>query len=33
MPMLFYLPMIVWMGMWGAVQDELCAPVKVKANK
>jgi hypothetical protein len=33
MPMLFYLPMILWMGMFEVVQNELCAPAKVKADK
>ena len=33
MPMFFYLPMILWLGMCGVVQDELRVPVKVKANK
>lgn len=33
MPMLFYLPMILWMGMFDVVQNELRAPVKVKAKK
>lgn len=32
MPMLFYLPIILWMGMFEVVQDELCTPVKVKAD-
>lgn len=31
--MLFYLPMIIWMGMCGVAQDELRVPVKVKATK
>lgn len=33
MPMLFYLPIILWMGMWGVAQDEFCAPIKAKAEK
>lgn len=32
MPMLFYLPMILWLGMFEVVQDELCA-AKAKAKK
>lgn len=29
MPMLFYFPLIVWMGMMAAAQDEMC-PVRVQ---
>jgi len=32
MPLLFYFPMIVWLGMFGVVQDEIRAPVKIKAQ-
>ena len=28
MPLLFYFPLIVWMGMMGIVQQEMHAPVK-----
>jgi hypothetical protein len=31
MPLLFYLPMIVWMGFCGIAQDEL-RPAKAKAK-
>ena len=30
MPLLFYLPLIVWMGMLGAMQDEMRVPVKAR---
>lgn len=33
MPMLFYLPMIFWLGMYGVVQDELCPVADKKAVK
>ena len=29
MPLLFYLPLIIWMGLFVAAQDEMRAPVKV----
>lgn len=29
MPMLFYLPMILWLGMFGVVQDELRPSTKL----
>jgi hypothetical protein len=32
MPLLFYFPYIVWMGMMQLVQDEMRAPVKIKAR-
>lgn len=31
MPLLFYLPLIIWMGLFKAAQDEMQAPVKVNA--
>jgi len=33
MPLFFYLPLIVWMGMCGLAQDDLRAPVKIKAKR
>jgi hypothetical protein len=33
MPLFFYLPLILWMGMSAVAQDELCAPVKIKAKR
>jgi hypothetical protein len=33
MPLLFYLPMIIWLGVLGAAQDEMRVPVKVKARR
>ena len=33
MPLLFYFPFIVWMGMMEIAQDEMRAPVRVKAQK
>ena len=30
MPLLFYFPLIIWMGMLGAMQDELRMPVTAK---
>jgi hypothetical protein len=33
MPLLFYLPIILWMGMLGVTHDEFCVPAKVKAKK
>ena len=32
MPLLFYFPYIVWMGMMQLVQDEMRVPVKIKAQ-
>jgi len=32
MPLLFYFPFIVWMGLMEVVQDEMRIPVKVKAR-
>jgi hypothetical protein len=32
MPLFFYLPMIVWMGMCGIAQDEM-VPSKSKQNR
>jgi hypothetical protein len=32
MPLLFYFPLIVWMGTMEIVQQEVHAPVKVKAQ-
>jgi hypothetical protein len=29
MPLLFYLPLIIWMGLFVAAQDEMRAPVKL----
>ena len=31
MPPLFYLPLIIWMGLFETAQDEMRVPVKVKA--
>lgn len=31
MPLLFYLPLIIWMGLYETAQDEMRVPVKVKA--
>jgi len=31
MPLLFYLPLIIWMGLFEAAQDEMRAPDKVNA--
>ena len=28
MPLLFYLPLIIWMGLFEVAQDEMRAPVK-----
>jgi len=33
MPLLFYLPIIVWAGMVAAVQEDLRAPVRIKAQE
>jgi hypothetical protein len=30
MPLLFYFPLIIWMGMLEAMQDELRVPVKAR---
>lgn len=32
MPLFFYLPMIIWMGLFGIAQDEVYAPVKAKVK-
>jgi hypothetical protein len=32
MPLLFYFPYIVWMGMMQIVHDEMRVPVKIKAR-
>jgi hypothetical protein len=32
MPLLFYFPFIVWMGLMEVAQDEMRIPVKVKAR-
>jgi hypothetical protein len=31
MPLLFYLPLIIWMGLFEVAQDKMRGPVKVKA--
>ena len=31
MPLVFYLPLIIWIGLFEAAQDEMRVPVKVKA--
>jgi hypothetical protein len=31
MPLLFYLPLIIWMGLFEVAQDEMRVPVKVEA--
>ena len=33
MPLLFYFPLIVWMGMLEAIQDEMRVPAKAKARR
>ncbi len=33
MPLFFYLPMIIWLGLADAAQKDLRAPVKIKARK
>lgn len=33
MPLLFYLPMIIWLGMLGAAQNESPEPIKVRARR
>ena len=30
MPLLFYFPLIVWMGMFEAMQDEMRVPAKAR---
>jgi hypothetical protein len=32
MPLLFYFPLIIWLGMAEIVQDELRVPVKIKVR-
>jgi hypothetical protein len=32
MPLLFYFPLIIWMGMLEALQDEMRVPVTAKAS-
>jgi len=33
MPMLFYLPLIVWLGMIEVAQENMCVPSKVPARR
>ena len=33
MPLLFYFPLIVWMGMLEAMQDEMWVPVTAKPRR
>ncbi|MGA8387412.1 MAG: hypothetical protein WBV43_05285 [Pseudolabrys sp.] len=33
MPLLFYFPLIVWMGMLEAIQDEMRVPATAKARR
>ena len=33
MPLLFYFPLIVWMGMLEVMQDEMRAPATVNARR
>ena len=33
MPLFFYLPMIIWLGMVDAAQKDTRTPVKIKARK
>jgi len=33
MPLLFYFPLIMWMGLMEIVQEKMRAPVKVKAQR
>jgi len=33
MPLLFYLPLIVWKGLFEVAQDAMREPVKVKASR
>ena len=32
MPLLFYFPMVIWLGMIGVVQDEMRVPVRARAR-
>ena len=31
MPLVFYLPLLIWMGLFEVAQDEMRVPVNVKA--
>jgi hypothetical protein len=33
MPLFFYLPMIIWMGLFGVAHEDTRVPVKVKAER
>jgi hypothetical protein len=33
MPLFFYLPMIIWMGLFGVAHEDTRVPVKVKARR
>jgi hypothetical protein len=33
MPLLFYLPVILWLGMFEVAREELRAPVKIKTRE
>ena len=33
MPLLFYFPLIIWMGMLGAMQDEMRVPATAKPRR
>jgi hypothetical protein len=33
MPLLFYLPMIVWLGVFGAVQSDTRVPLKERVRR
>jgi hypothetical protein len=33
MPLLFYLPLIIWMGLFEVARDEMRVPVKAKASR
>jgi hypothetical protein len=33
MPLLFYFPLIIWMGMLEAVQDEMRVPATVRVRR
>jgi hypothetical protein len=33
MPLFFYLPMIIWMGLFGITHEDACVPVRVKAKR
>ncbi len=33
MPLMFYLPMIIWLGTVEAARSEMHVPVKIKAGK